>query len=178
MAGGGRRCGLGRACRRLRPARPACRPRHDRHRGGAVRGRDRLLPPNPGPAGGHHPPGNPHHPGSPRRWAGADASPPEVTDPQRSPTPVVLGSLAPAAFPPLLGAIGRAVTVMGEHAPYSRDRKQYLAGRLDGARITALIDGGDELLVSLTPATDESQAASGPPDKVFRVTASECSLDR
>ncbi|HKA98983.1 MAG TPA: hypothetical protein VKD66_22145 [Streptosporangiaceae bacterium] len=93
-------------------------------------------------------------------------------------TAVVLVALAAAAFPLLLWAIGRAVTVMGEHAPYSRDRKQYLAGRLDGARITALIDGGDELLVSLTPATDESQAASGPPDKVFRVTASECSLDR
>jgi len=145
---------------------------------GAVRGRDRLLPPSPVPAGGHHQPGNPHHRGSPGRWAAADAAPREITDPEMSLTAVVLVALAPAAFPLLLWAIGRAVTVMGEHAPYSRDRKQYLAGRLDGARITALIDGGDELLVSLTPATDESQAASGPPDKVFRVTASECSLDR
>jgi hypothetical protein len=76
-------------------------------------------------------------------------------------------------------AIGRAVTVMGEHAPDSRGRSHlYLAGRLDGVRITALIDGGDELLVNLTPATDESQAASRSLAQVFRVTASECSLDR
>ena len=46
-------------------------------------------------------------------------------------------------------------------------------------RITALIDGGDELLVNLTtPAADESLAARRPLDKVFRVTASECSLAR
>jgi hypothetical protein len=46
-------------------------------------------------------------------------------------------------------------------------------------RITALIDGGGELLVSLTaPATGAPRAASGPLDKVFRVTASECSLAR
>ena len=55
----------------------------------------------------------------------------------------------------------------------------YLAGTLYGVRITALIDGGDELLVSLTaPAAAAPLAASGPLDKVFRVTASECSLAR
>jgi hypothetical protein len=52
-----------------------------------------------------------------------------------------------------------------------------MAGRLDDVRITALIDGGDELLVSLTtPAADESQATARPLARVFRVTASECSL--
>jgi hypothetical protein len=57
-------------------------------------------------------------------------------------TAVVLVVLAAAAFPLLLWAIGRVVTVMGEHAPYSRGRSHhYLAGRLDGVRITALIDG-------------------------------------
>jgi hypothetical protein len=95
-----------------------------------------------------------------------------------SPATVVLIVLAAAAFPLLLWAIGRTVTATAERAPYSRSR-QYLAGRLDGVRITALIEGGDELLVSLTaPAADESQAVSRPLDKVFRVTARECSLVR
>jgi hypothetical protein len=95
-----------------------------------------------------------------------------------SPTTAVLIVLAAAAFPLLLWAIGRMVTAIGERVPYSRSR-QYLAGRLDGVRITALIEGGDELLVRLTaPAADESHAVSGPLAKVFRVTASECSLAR
>src|SRR2546430_1138758 len=65
-----------------------------------------------------------------------------------------------------------------EHADGGRSY-HYLAGTLYGVRITALIDGGDELLVSLTaPATDAPRAASGPLAKVFRVTASECSLAR
>ena len=95
-----------------------------------------------------------------------------------SPTAVVLVAVGAAAFPLLLWAIGRMVIATAERAPYSRSR-QYLAGRLDGVRITALIEGGDELLVSLTaPATDGPQAVSGPLAKVFRVTASECSLAR
>jgi hypothetical protein len=96
-----------------------------------------------------------------------------------SPTAVALVAVAAAAFPLLLWAIGCAVTVIGERAPYSRGRKQYLAGRLYGVRITALVNGGDELLISLTTqTTDESQAVSRPLAKVFRVTASECSLAR
>ena len=95
-----------------------------------------------------------------------------------SPTAVVLVVLTAAAFPLLLWAIGRIVTALGERAPYSRSR-HYLAGRLDDVRITALIDGGDELLVSLTaPATGAALADSGPLAEVFRVTASECSLGR
>lgn len=83
------------------------------------------------------------------------------------------------AFPLLLWAIGRAVTAMGKRAPCSRGRKQYLAGTLYGVRITALVDGGGELLVSLaTTTTNESQPPSRPLDKVFRVTARECSLAR
>lgn len=97
-----------------------------------------------------------------------------------SPTALVLVVVTAAAFPLLLWAIGRMVTAMGERAPHSRGRSHhYLAGRLYGVRITALIDGGDELLVSLTTQTsDESQAVSTPLDKVFRITASECSLTR
>jgi hypothetical protein len=96
-----------------------------------------------------------------------------------SPTAVVLIVLAAAAFPVLLWAIGRMVTAMGERAPYSCGQKQYLAGRLDGVRITALVDGGDELLVNLTaPATNAPLAGAGPLAQVFRVTASECSLAR
>jgi hypothetical protein len=93
-------------------------------------------------------------------------------------TAVVLVVVTAAAFPLLLWAIGRTVTVLGERAPSSRSH-HYLAGRLDGVRVTALIDGGDELLIGLTtPATDESPAVSRPLAKVFRVTASECSLAR
>jgi hypothetical protein len=97
-----------------------------------------------------------------------------------SPTTVVLVVVTAAVFPLLLWAIGCAVTATAEHAPYSRDRtRHYLAGRLYGVRITTLIDGGDELLVSLTtPTSDESQAVSRPLAQVFRVTASECSLGR
>jgi hypothetical protein len=95
-------------------------------------------------------------------------------------TAVVLVVLTAAGFPLLLWTIGRIVTATAERAPYSHARPHlYLAGRLYSVRITALIDGGDELLVGLTtPATDESQAVSRPLAKVFRVTASECSLAR
>jgi hypothetical protein len=97
-----------------------------------------------------------------------------------STTTVVLVVLTAAAFPLLLWAIGRTVTAIGERAPYSCGRTHhYLAGRLYGVRITTLIDGGDELLVSLTTQTTDTQPAiSGPLAQVFRVTASECSLPR
>jgi len=97
-----------------------------------------------------------------------------------STTTVVLVVLTAAGFPLLLWAIGRAVTAAGERAPHGLGRpRHYLAGRLDALQITALIDGGDELLISLTtPTTEKPQAVSGPLAKVFRVTASECSLPR
>jgi hypothetical protein len=97
-----------------------------------------------------------------------------------STTTVVLVVLTAAGFPLLLWAIGRAVTAAGERAPHGLGRpRQYLAGRLDRVQITTLIDGGDELLVSLTTQiTDEPRAVSRPLAKVFRVTASECSLPR
>jgi len=97
-----------------------------------------------------------------------------------SATTVVLAVLAAAGFPLLLWVIGRAVTAAGERAPHGLGRpRHYLAGRLSAVQITALIDGGGELLVSLTtPTTAEPQAVSGPLAKVFRVTASECSLRR
>ncbi len=95
-------------------------------------------------------------------------------------TAVVLVVATAAALPLLLWAIGRTVTAMGECAPGSHGRAHhYLAGRLYGVRITALIDGGDELLVSLTAqAASTSLGASGLRAKVFRVAASECSLAR
>jgi hypothetical protein len=97
-----------------------------------------------------------------------------------STTTVVLVILTAAGFPLLLWAIGRAVTAAGERAPHGLGRpRHYLAGRLDAVQITALIDGGDELLVSLTiPTTDAHPATSGPLAQVFRVTANECSLPR
>jgi len=95
-------------------------------------------------------------------------------------TAVVLVVLTAAGFPLLLWAIGRAVTAAGERAPHGLGRpRHYLAGRLDAVQITALIDGGDELLVSLTAqATGAHPAASNLLAKVFRATASECSLPR
>ena len=89
-------------------------------------------------------------------------------------TTVVLVIAAAAAFPLLLWAIGRAVIAAGERCPDGLGRRrQYLAGRLDGVHITALIHGEDELLVSFS-----TQATGGPLARVFRVTASECSLAR
>jgi hypothetical protein len=97
-----------------------------------------------------------------------------------SPATVVLVVVTVAAFPVLLWAIGRTVTATAEHAPYSRGRTHhYQAGSLYGVRIATLIDGGDELLVSLTTQTTGAYpATSGPLAQVFRVTASECSLPR
>jgi hypothetical protein len=97
-----------------------------------------------------------------------------------STTAVVLVVLSAAGFPLLLWAIGRAVTAAGERARHGLGRpRQYLAGRLDGLQITALIDGGDELLVGLsTQDADTSQATGDLLANVFRVTASECSLPR
>ena len=97
-----------------------------------------------------------------------------------SATTVVLVVLTAAGFPLLLWAIGRAVTAAGERAPHGLGRpRQYLAGMLDGVQITALIEGGDELLVSLSSqTTDAHPAASDLLAKVFRATASECSLPR
>ena len=97
-----------------------------------------------------------------------------------STTAVVLVVLSAAGFPLLLWAIGRAVTAAGERARHGLGRpREYLAGRLDGLQITALIDGGDELLVGLgIQDADTSQATGDLPANVFRVTASECSLPR
>jgi hypothetical protein len=88
-------------------------------------------------------------------------------------TTVVLVILTAAAFMLLLWAIGRAVTAAGERAPHGLGRpRQYLAGRLDGVQITALVDGEDELLVSLTTqAADAHRVSGGPLAAVFCVTA-------
>jgi hypothetical protein len=90
---------------------------------------------------------------------------------------VVLGA---AGIPLLLWAIGRAVTAVGERvAPGLAPSRQYLAGRLPGVQISALVDAGDELLISLSAkAADAARAAGDPLTPVFRVTARQCSLDR
>jgi hypothetical protein len=91
-----------------------------------------------------------------------------------STTAVVLVVATAAAFPLLLWAIGRGVTAAASRAPSAAGRpRQYLAGRLYGVWITALIDGEDELLVSLVTEDGQDPLAG-----VFRVTASECSLGR
>jgi hypothetical protein len=97
-----------------------------------------------------------------------------------STTAVVLVVLSAAGSPLLLWAIGRAVTASGERARHGLGRpRQYLAGRLDRLQITALIDGGDELLVGLSiQATDTTQATGDLLANVFRITASECPLPR
>jgi hypothetical protein len=95
-------------------------------------------------------------------------------------TAVALTAVTAAGFTLLLWAIGRAVTAVGERAPYGLGRpRQYLAGRLDRVRITALVDGEDELLVSLAARAANTPRVNGDPlAAVFRVTASECSLAR
>jgi hypothetical protein len=95
-------------------------------------------------------------------------------------TTIVLVVLTAAGFPLLLWAIGRAVTAAGERAPHGLGRpRQFLAGRLDGVQNTALIEGGDELLVCLGTQTADAHLAAGDLlATVFRVTASECSLPR
>src|SRR5215475_12195832 len=180
VAGGSRRSDVGGTHQRHRPARPSTRPWHDHRRRRPLRGRDRMLPPDPVPAGGHRQPGDPDRRGAwPPRPARYPA-PSQHTQPAMSITAVVLVVLTAAGFPLLLWALGRAVTAAGERAPHGLGRpRHYLAGRLDALQITALIDGGDELLISLTtPTTENPQAVSGPLAKVFRVTASECSLPR
>ena len=95
-------------------------------------------------------------------------------------TAVVLVVVAAAGFALLLWAIGRAVTAIGERAPHDLGRpRQYLAGRLDGVRIIALVDGEDDILISLAARAGDAPRVSGDPlAGVFRVTARECSLAR
>jgi len=88
-----------------------------------------------------------------------------------STTAIVLTALTAAGLV-LLWVIGRVVTAAGNRIAQAQGRsRHYLAGRLDGVRITTIIDNGDELLVSL--ATQDAPLAA-----VFRITASTCSLAR
>jgi hypothetical protein len=90
---------------------------------------------------------------------------------------VILAVLAAAGFPVLLWATGRAVTALAARVPAdSRRPPHYLAGRLDGIQITTVIDGHDELLVTLT--TTSTQATRSPLAGIFRITAHDCSLTR
>ncbi len=93
---------------------------------------------------------------------------------------VVAVALTVVGLPLLRWAIGRAVTATAERAAHGLGPpRQYLAGRLDGVQISALVDGGDELLISLsTPASATARTMDYPLALVFRVTARECSLTR
>ena len=89
-----------------------------------------------------------------------------------SSTAIFLTALTAAGLVLLLWVIGRAVTAAGNRVSSADSRsRHYLAGRLDGVQITAIIDYDDELLVSL--ATQDAPLAG-----VFRITASTCSLTR
>ena len=89
-----------------------------------------------------------------------------------STTAVFLIAVTAAGLVLLLWVIGRAVTAAGNRiAPALGRSRHYLAGRLDGVQITAIIGYGDELLVSL--AIQDAPLAG-----VFRITASTCSLTR
>jgi len=81
-----------------------------------------------------------------------------------SATAVVLVVLTATAFPLLLWAIGHAVTAIGERALYGFGRRhQYLAGRLDGVRIIATVEGENEFLVTLATQTADATRATGDP---------------
>jgi hypothetical protein len=89
-----------------------------------------------------------------------------------STTAISLIPLIAAGVVLLLWAIGRAVTAAGNRVSSADSRsRHYLAGRLDGVRISAMVVYDDELLVSL--ATQDASLAG-----VFRITASTCSLIR
>jgi hypothetical protein len=90
-----------------------------------------------------------------------------------STTAIIWAAATAAGVSLLLWATGRAVTTIGARVPSAGGRpRQYLAERLYGVRVTTVVAGDGELLVSL--ATE----AGGPLAGVFRVTASECSLTR
>jgi hypothetical protein len=92
-------------------------------------------------------------------------------------TTVIAAVLTATGFPVLLWAIGRAVTALAAQVPAATGRsRHYLAGRLDGVQITAVIDGQGELLVTLT--TSDGQAIGSPLAGVFSITAYDCSLSR
>ena len=95
-------------------------------------------------------------------------------------TTAIAVALTAVGFPVLLWAIGRAVTALGARAPVARgERRHYLAGLLHGVQITSVIDGQDELLVSLaTQTTHNTSASGGQLAGVFRISARECSLAR
>ncbi len=97
-----------------------------------------------------------------------------------STSPVVLVALTAAGFPVLLWAIGRAVTATAERVAHRvGPSRQYLAGRVYGVQITALVDGGEELLISLSaPGNGNGRPIGDPLAPVFRITASQCSLTR
>ena len=87
--------------------------------------------------------------------------------------------LTVVGWPPLLWAIGRAVTAIAERAGHGLGPpRQYLAGRLPGVQISALVDGGDDLLISLGAPATGIAPATAELAPVFRVTARDCSLTR
>jgi hypothetical protein len=92
---------------------------------------------------------------------------------------VVALALTVVGLPLLLWVIGHAVTAAAERGAHGRGvARQYLAGRLDGVRISSLVDGGDELLVSLSTRAADTAKGMAELTPVFRVTARECSLTR
>jgi hypothetical protein len=92
---------------------------------------------------------------------------------------VVAVVLAVVGLPVLMWAIGTAVTAIAERAGHGLGPpRQYLAGRLQGVQISALVDGGHELLISLSTSATGTAKAMAELAPVFRVTACECSLTR
>jgi hypothetical protein len=131
-----------------------------------------CCPHAPVPARGHRRAGDPGRGSSQHHGPARHAFPGQHAQPAMSTTAVFLTALTAAGLVLLLWVIGRAVTAAGNRiAPGQGRSRHYLAGRLDGVQITAIIDYGDELLVSL--ATRDAQLAA-----VFRIAASTCSLTR
>lgn len=92
---------------------------------------------------------------------------------------VVAVVLTVVGLPPLLWAIGRTVTATAERAGHGLGPpRQYLAGHLPRVQISALVDGGDELLISLIAPATGIAPATAELAPVFRITARGCSLTR
>jgi hypothetical protein len=86
---------------------------------------------------------------------------------------IVWAVLGAAGFVLLLWAMGRGVTAVAARVGSAdSESRRYSSERLDGVRITAVVAGDGELLVSLAAGT------GGPLGGVLRIAAAESSLAR
>src|SRR5262249_55077572 len=157
---------VGRAHGRRRSLRPPGRAGDDRHRNGALRGRDHMLQPDPVPAGHHRRPDNPDRRGSRRAGPARRAVPGWRPQPALIAAATTLTATA-AGFVLLLWAVGRVVTARAVVHPPRADFSPILAmitsgssryasprSVLSAGRMSSMGDGA-------RPATASRRGAAG-----------------